>query len=202
MIDTKLRPAFQRTFGKMAKILVKINCKPDQITIVAFILGLVAAVLTAQEYPIMALALLWLSGLFDVLDGTVARLIKKTSPGGALLDLILDRLVEAAMIFGFFYWMPEHTWMYLLFLTGVIFNFSTFLAAGSLYKNLGDKSMYYDSGLLERTETFIFFSFILLFPQITFYLFLIFNILMFATGIRRFYGIYRFGEEKNTPPEK
>lgn len=202
MIDTKLRPAFQGFFEKLAKVLIKINCTPDQITIFAFILGILAAYLTAREYPIIALAVLWLSGLFDVLDGTVARLIKRISPGGALLDLIFDRMVEAAMIFGFFYWMPEHTWMYLLFLTGVIFNFSTFLAAGSLYKNLGDKSMYYDSGLLERTETFIFFSFILLFPQIAFYLFLVFNLLMFTTGIRRFYRIYRFGEENNTPHKK
>lgn len=201
MLDTKLRPAFQRSFEKLAKILMKTNCTPDQITIFAFGLGAFAALLTAWEYPIMALIVLWISGLFDVLDGTVARLIKRTSPGGALLDLILDRMVEAAMIFGFFYWMPEHTWMYLLFLTGVIFNFSTFLAAGSLYQNLGEKSMHYDTGLLERTETFILFSLVLLLPQITFYLFLIFNFLMFATGIRRFYEIYRFGEKKTLPKE-
>ena len=200
MIDTKLRPVLQRSFEKLAGILVKLNCTPDQITVFAFLLGFLAAFFTAREYPITALVLLWLSGLLDVLDGTVARLIKRTSPGGALLDLILDRMVEAAMIFGFFYWMPEHTWMYLLFLTGMIFNFSTFLAAGSLYQNLGEKSMHYDSGLLERTETFIFFSLVLLFPQFTFYLFLVFNLLMFITGIRRFYGIYRFGDQGESKP--
>ncbi|NBG87836.1 CDP-alcohol phosphatidyltransferase family protein [Isachenkonia alkalipeptolytica] len=197
MIDTKLRPAFNRFFEKMAEVMIKMNCTPDQITVIAFILGVFAAILTAGKNPVIALALLWLSGLMDVLDGTVARLTKRTSAGGALLDLILDRMVEAAMIFGFHYWMPEYTWMYLFFLTGVIFNFSTFLAAGSLYQNLGEKSIHYDSGLLERTETFIFFSLVLIFPHLTFYLFLIFNVLMFVTGIGRFYGIYRFGEQSN-----
>jgi len=105
------------------------------------------------------------------------------------------------MIFGFLYWMPEYTWMYLLFLSGMIFNFSTFLAAGSLYQNLGEKSMHYDSGLLERSETFVFFSLVLLFPKITFILFLIFNVLMFITGVRRFYGIYRFSEEEKNSPK-
>ena len=201
MIDTKLRPVFKRSFEKMAEVMIKIDCTPDQLTIFAFITGVVAAVFTAMENPIIALILLWFSGMLDVLDGTVARLSKRSSPGGALLDLIFDRMVEAAMIFGFFYWMPQYTWMYLVFLTGVIFNFSTFLAAGSLYQNLGEKSMHYDSGLLERTETFIFFSLVLLFPQFTFQLFLIFNVLMFITGIRRFYGIYRFGEEKKLSPK-
>jgi len=58
MIDTKLRPAFQRSFEKLAKILIKMNYTPDQITIFAFILGILAAVLTAWEYSILALAVL------------------------------------------------------------------------------------------------------------------------------------------------
>lgn len=201
MIDSKLRPAFQRSFDRIGKLLIKMNFTPDQITIFAFLLGVTAAVLTGMKYQVVALIILWLSGIFDVLDGTVARLLGRSTSGGALLDLILDRMVEAAMIFGFFYWMPDYSSMYLLFLTGMIFNFSTFLAAGSLYQNLGEKSMHYDSGLLERTETFIFFSLVLFFPQFTYGLFLIFNILLFVTGIRRFYGIYRFGEQKNHPPK-
>ncbi len=99
------------------------------------------------------------------------------------------------MIFGYYFWMPEHAFMYLLFLAGVIFNFSTFLAAGSLYKNLGEKSMHYDPGILERTETFILFTLVLFLPQAAFHLFLFFNLLMFLTGILRFYGIYRFGDK-------
>ncbi len=201
MIDSKLRPIVQGSFEKLGKGMIKINRTPDQLTILAFLLGVAAAVMTGMQNPVGALILLWLSGILDVLDGTVARLIGRSTSGGALLDLILDRMVEAAMIFGFFYWMPDYAAMYLLFLTGMIFNFSTFLAAGSLYQNLGEKSMHYDSGLLERTETFIFFSLVLVFPQAAFVLFLIFNFLLFVTGIRRFYGIYRFGEQKKLPPK-
>lgn len=195
MIDTKCRSFFQPLFNYLARPLVRLHVKPDSLTWTAFAFGLTAGLCLAVGYPVIALILLWLSGLLDVLDGTVARLIKKTSPKGAYLDLILDRMVESAIILGFVWARPVLAFAGLLFFTAVLFNFTTFIVAGALFTNQGKKSMHYDVGLAERTETFLVFSLMILLPAASLAILLIFNGLIFLTGIIRFIRITRHQRE-------
>lgn len=186
MIDTKLRQSVQPSFDLMGKGLIRLHMTPNQITVLAFIIGLITAFVLGFGYPMVALLLLWLSGLFDVLDGTVARLTNTSSKTGAYLDLVFDRVVEGAIILGFFAFMPDDIWAYLIFLVGAMFNFTTFLVAATLFKNDGQKSVHYDVGLVERTETFIVFSLMMLLPAYAFVLLMVFNAIMILTGIIRF----------------
>lgn len=78
-------------------------------------LGLAAAVLAALVYSsneylnlsstpwnlaaVMGGILLLLSGFFDIVDGSVARVTRQTSKKGAFLDSVFDKLAEVA-IFG------------------------------------------------------------------------------------------------------
>ncbi|MEN1760435.1 CDP-alcohol phosphatidyltransferase family protein [Anoxynatronum sibiricum] len=197
MIDTRLRHRVQPLFDRTGKNLHQAGFTPVQITLAAFIAGLAAGFFVSRQWMVMALGLLWLSGIMDVLDGTVARLSGRVSATGALMDLILDRMVEAAVILGFYAIAPEHALAHLLFFVGVIFNFSTFLAAGALFPNKGEKSMHYDPGILERTETFLLFTAMILWPAGRFGLLMAFNALMFATGIRRFYRLIRHEENSS-----
>ncbi len=185
MIDTTGRKHVQGAFNGAAKFLKLINLHPNVITIIAFILGIVSFVFLSIGYVFTALVLLWLSGTFDVLDGTVARLTGKSSKLGAYLDMIFDRLVECFIILGFYFYMPEFALSYFIFFIGMIFNYSTFVLAGSLFKNTGNKSMHYDIGIVERTESFICFSAMMIFPQYIFIILNIFNALMILTGILR-----------------
>ena len=195
MIDTKCRSFFQPLFHLLARPLVKLHVKPDTLTWAAFTLGLTAGLCLAIVYPVIALILLWLSGLLDVLDGTVARLTGNTSNKGAYLDLILDRMVESAIILGFVWARPALAFAGLLFFTAVIFNFTTFMVAGALFSNQGNKSMHYDFGLAERTETFLVFSLMVLIPAASLPILLIFNGIIFLTGIMRFVRIIRHQRE-------
>ena len=45
-------------------------------------------------------ALLLISGFFDIVDGQVARVTKKTSKQGAFLDSIFDKIAEVAIFLG------------------------------------------------------------------------------------------------------
>ncbi len=195
MIDTNLRGNFQKAFDKSAKVLKLSNLHPNHITILALICGIVSAIFIAYDMMLVALSLLWVSGLLDVLDGTVARLTGKSSKLGAYLDMIFDRMVEAAVILGFYFLMPQHALVYLLFFIGVIFNFTTFMLAGNLFNNTSNKSMHYDVGILERTETFLMFTLLMLLPSFTFYILILFNSLLFLTGIIRMYRIIKFERE-------
>ncbi len=62
--------------------------------VAAFIIGIVTAVLVALGLNIWALAVLFLSGFIDVIDGTFARLRNNQTNKGAFLDMLFDRLVE------------------------------------------------------------------------------------------------------------
>lgn len=195
MIDTKLRKKFQPIFNKLGNVLIRLKFSPNVITIIALILGIMAALFLACDYRSIAFILLWLSGLFDVLDGTVARLLKISSNSGAYMDLIFDRMVEAFIILGFYHLFPEYAFTYLVFFTAVLFNFTTFIAAGALFKNTSSKSMFYDVGIAERTETFLVFTAMIIFTNHIEVILMSFNIIVFLTGIIRFYRITEF--EKN-----
>lgn len=195
MIDTKLRKSVQPIFDTMAKRFVKLNITPNTITGLAFIIGIASAIFIGLNFMMLALICLWFSGLFDVLDGTVARINGQSTPVGAYMDLILDRMVEAAVILGFYHAFPEHTLMYLLFFVAVLFNFTTFIVAGALFKNDGKKSMYYDVGIAERTETFIVFSLMMLLTSYIYWILLAFNAIVFLTGIIRFYKVIKYTKE-------
>jgi archaetidylinositol phosphate synthase len=55
---------------------------------------------TFVSLPTIAGVLLLLSGFFDIVDGSVARVAKKVSKVGAFLDSTLDRLAEVAIFLG------------------------------------------------------------------------------------------------------
>ncbi len=191
MVDTNIRRYVQGGFDVVARGLGLVKLSPNTITVMAFIIGGISAVALGFGFKIVSLALLWLSGLLDVLDGTVARITSKSSKLGGYLDLVFDRMVEAAMIIAFFVLMPQNTIHYIIFLTGVIFNFSTFMLATSLFENKGMKSAHYDVGIVERTETFILFSLMIIFSNWAFLFIMIFNALMFLTGIIRMVRIVK-----------
>jgi phosphatidylglycerophosphate synthase len=177
----------------LARLIAKTGMTANQVTWLAFVLGILSASSLTFKWNLLAIFLLWLSGLMDVLDGTVARLKGTSSKKGAYMDLILDRMVEASIILAFYFAYPESTFAYLLFFVAVLFNFTTFIVAGALYKNDSSKSMHYDFGLAERTETFITFSLMMVFPGWINYILMTFNVIVFITGLIRFTRMMREG---------
>ncbi len=192
MIDSKWRGSLQPCFNILARLFIRFGISPNTITWSAFIVGLCSGIFAAMGYGIAAVFLLWLSGLLDVMDGSVARIKCVSSRAGAYMDLILDRMVEAFFIFGFAYRYPQAQQAYLLFYIAVIFSFTTFIVAGALFKNEGNKAMHYDVGLAERTETFITFSLMALLPAYSKEILMVFNGIVFLTGIIRFYRVLNY----------
>lgn len=198
MIDTRLRCYVQGFFDLLARPLIAIKMSPTQITLLAAGFGFAASALTLGgtfAFRLAAVGAGAVSAVLDILDGTVARKTGRKSPLGAFLDLILDRIVEAVFILVFSFVFPHTIWPAMFFLTLVIVNFSAFLAAGSLFPNTGKKSIHYESGLVERTETFILFGLMLIFPQTAAWFLWIFNTLMALTAVMRLTRIIRYAKK-------
>jgi phosphatidylglycerophosphate synthase len=202
MIDTRFRKHVQFLFNFLASLCARLGVSPNQLTVIGFLLGIASAVSILWGALFPALILLWISGLFDVLDGSLARIKGTSSALGAFMDMIFDRVVEVLFVIFFALVYPESSLAVMAFLGAVIFNFSTFMLAGNLFQNAGEKSMHYDTGLAERTETFIVFSLMLLMPAYGVWILWVFDALILWTGVTRFikiqYQVREMDKNENT----
>lgn len=96
---TSLRPRFIRCFDPVARFFVRLGVTPNQISLFALLLGILCAICYAQRYFLVGSVFLFLSGLCDLIDGSVARMVSKDTPFGAVFDWIVDKYVDALAIF-------------------------------------------------------------------------------------------------------
>ncbi len=80
--------------------LVRIRVTPDVLTMIGFALNLVAAALFGLDEYRWAGLMVLVAGIFDLLDGQVARAGQTESKFGALLDSTVDRYSEIVVWFG------------------------------------------------------------------------------------------------------
>ena len=113
----------------LIKGMIKIGITPNFITTTGFILNLFAtglmiyaAIYTPYNTNIIGYAggVIIFAGLFDMMDGRLARLGNMQSTFGALWDSTLDRYSELFTLFGIQFYLLANQWIY----SGII----TFLA--------------------------------------------------------------------------
>jgi phosphatidylglycerophosphate synthase len=73
---------------------------PDLMSLISFSSGIVAALLFALGQALGGGLLAQLSSILDGCDGEIARLSGRESQRGAILDAILDRLADGALVLG------------------------------------------------------------------------------------------------------
>lgn len=77
-----------------------VTVSPNAITVIAFLVMVLAAGMTLQGHLVWAGILILLSGIFDLLDGAVAKATARATPLGALLDRVADRAGDFAILAG------------------------------------------------------------------------------------------------------
>lgn len=161
MLDTKARRYVQPLLDAIAHVCRRAGVSANALTVAGMLVGVGAAALVACGYALAGFLVLWLSGLIDAADGTLARLTKP-SPLGAILDITFDRVVEISMIAAIAWRFPQARFE-LLVLAGIIaIAMSLFLSIGAAIQNTSVKSFHYAPGLGERTEAFICLSLMIL----------------------------------------
>ena len=73
---------------------------PNSVTVISFVLALGSAILFTQWQLGLGAVLVYVSSLLDGVDGEIARLGGKLTGFGRLLDSILDRIADVALIIG------------------------------------------------------------------------------------------------------
>jgi archaetidylinositol phosphate synthase len=193
MIDTYYRDQVQRLFiTPVATKLAALQVSPSQLTGIALILGLSITPLLAFQHPYLAIVCLVLSGYFDTLDGTVARQNQSKSSTGAVFDIVSDRAVESAIILGLFLVDPTGRGLLAIcMLCSILLCITSFLVVGIFTENESEKSFNYHPGIMERSEAFIFFGSMILFPSFFTALSISFTLLVLTTAL---YRVYQFAQ--------
>ena len=89
-----------RLLGPILRLLASAGVTPNTLSVSGLLGNILAGLLVARgELPVGGAVMLLASGL-DLLDGALARETGRVSRFGALLDSTLDRLSEAAVLFG------------------------------------------------------------------------------------------------------
>lgn len=112
--------------GPVTSILVKTKLTPNMITIFGFLVCMGAAVAIGAGHLLLGGALALGSGVFDMLDGALARAKKSSTKFGALLDSTLDRLCDAGLLIGLivhYAWQGQH-WLVFLAAMALVGSFS------------------------------------------------------------------------------
>jgi 1L-myo-inositol 1-phosphate cytidylyltransferase / CDP-L-myo-inositol myo-inositolphosphotransferase len=89
---------------RLSMVLAPLRPPPDLVSLVAFTLGLAGAALLADGQGLAGALLVHASSVADGVDGEVARLQLRGGPRGALLDGLLDRVGDAAILAGLGLW--------------------------------------------------------------------------------------------------
>ncbi len=109
MISTLVGGWVRRHLLRIGAFLARSNLSPNWFTIAGLILNVIVAVVIASGSLLLSGILLVGAGLFDMVDGAVARASNQITRFGGFLDSTLDRYSEAVIYFGLlFYFQRFH----------------------------------------------------------------------------------------------
>ena len=171
MLDRHLRPVIDPPLNYLGARLAAAGVPADAVTLAGLVLGLGAGAAIWIGAFWVALGFLLASRLADGLDGAVARASRPTDFGG-YLDIVSDYAFYAAVPLGFVLADPTANGAAGAFLVASFYvNAGSFLGYailaerhGMTTRARGAKSLYFAGGLLEGTETILFFSVLCLWP--------------------------------------
>ncbi|MDD2791883.1 MAG: CDP-alcohol phosphatidyltransferase family protein [Sediminibacterium sp.] len=118
----RAQQAIYAVINPAVKFLIKIGLTPNAVTVIGLLLNIAVTAIFIEgaekghrgelSYIGWAGAMVLFAGVFDMLDGQVARLGKMSSSFGALFDSVLDRYSELILFLGICYYLIAHHYFY------------------------------------------------------------------------------------------
>ena len=187
MLDTHARKYINPIIELGAKLFLKLKLTPNNVTIIALLVGISTSILLYFDMRVFAVILLWFSGYLDAVDGAMARKSNSSSSFGTLLDIVSDRIVEVGIIIVLGIKFIDIRFNLLILSISILMSMVIFLTVGACTEKKGIKSFYYQAGVAERSEGFILFSLMILLPEYLGIITNIFSILVLFTAGQRFF---------------
>ena len=118
------KDSLRQLLNPLVRGLTAMRVRPDTLTMLGWTLAVGAAVLFALGHIRFAGAVMLVAGLFDALDGAVARESNRMSRFGAFLDSTVDRFSESAVFVGILFYYASEARPYEVLLAAAAMTFS------------------------------------------------------------------------------
>lgn len=105
-----IKESFLKLLVPIVDFFVKRRLNPNHFTTLGLILSIPAAYLFGTGYLRLGGVLMLIGGIFDIIDGKVARATNRVTKFGALYDSTLDRYSEVMIFFGLAYYFVTSNW--------------------------------------------------------------------------------------------
>lgn len=99
-ISNDARNRVKHVFEPIALAMGRAGLTPDALTLIGFAITVAGAVLLANQLWLAGGVVVFMGGVFDMFDGTLARATGKVSNLGAFMDSVFDKLGEIAVYLG------------------------------------------------------------------------------------------------------
>jgi len=120
MISQKIGQGARVLLGGIVKALVFLRISPNHITFLGFVMSILTAYAFSQGRFAAAGVILIVAGLFDMVDGIVARMTNRETSFGAFFDSVMDRYSDLIMYLGLIMWYGREDRMTYVVLVGVV----------------------------------------------------------------------------------
>lgn len=104
MLSARLGHSLDAPLGFIAK---RIPFSPNTLTVTGFVITVIASFVIPFNIRLGGV-LIMIGGIFDMLDGVVARTSGKTTKFGAFLDSVLDRYSDAFLFLSIAWYLAAH----------------------------------------------------------------------------------------------
>ena len=194
MLSDMVRKHARVLLEPIARFISWTGLSPNVITIIGFVLMIGVAFVLAWGYFLVGGILISAVALFDAVDGTLARMMGRTSRFGAFLDSTLDRFSEAVIFLGlFFYFVGQNQNLQLILIYATVVGSLMVSYARARAEGIG---VPLKDGLFTRFERVFLLVIGLVFNQLTVTLWLL-AIFSNLTAVQRMYLVWRItGGEK------
>lgn len=165
MLDGIARGLIDPALDRAGRRLAAAGLTANQLTLAGLVLGLGCALAIVLRYDMLALLLLAANRLADGLDGAVARATRLSDRGG-YLDIVCDFIFYGSVPLAFAlrdpaaFALPAAVLLAAFYANGASFLAYSAIAArrGMTTAARGAKSLYFTTGLVEGSETILFFA--------------------------------------------
>jgi len=194
MFSEAVRKYSRKFLEPLARFISATGVSPNVITVTGTFLMVIVAFVLAKGYFVWGGILITAFALFDAIDGTLARMMGRTSRFGAFLDSTLDRFSEAIIYLGLFiYYMGHNQQLELVLIYFTVVGSLMVSYARARAEGIG---VPLKDGLFTRFERVFLLVVGLLFNQVTIVLWIL-AIFSNLTAIQRMYVVWRItGGEK------
>ena len=205
MLDRPVRKLIDPSLESLAARLAALGVSANTCTVAGFALGMLGCVAIACQQYLLGLVFILANRLADGLDGCIAHHSRITDVGG-FLDIVLDVLFYGGVPVAFAVAQPANVLPACFLVYSFMGTTGSFLAyaviaakRGVTSDHEGRKSFVYSVGLMEGTETVLFFTLFCLFPHRFAMLAWIFGVLCWATvALRILSGVVMFSDQADS----